>query len=94
MVPNYSGGGDLKVSSKGTFIGIEICGLPRHQCTSKKNILGSLLQAEFICSSLGCHPMGSQIEFAGPLFVLARRCPMLVHLLKRLTSRHQLVPDA
>lgn len=72
VVPNHSGNGDLKVSGNGTVLGVENLWIASASMHKQKNVLGSLLQAEFICSSLSCHPMGNQIETAEPLFVLAQ----------------------
>jgi hypothetical protein len=66
VVPSYAGNGDLKVSANQTLAGLENLWIGSTQMAAKlssqKNLLGALLQAELITSSLGCHPLGVQIE--------------------------------
>lgn len=57
VVPSFSGNGELKVNSNQTIPGLENLWIGSGQMHSQRNILGSLLQAEFIASSLGCHPL-------------------------------------
>lgn len=64
VVPEYSGNGDLKVAANQSLPGLENLFIGSASLSSQKNLLGALLQAELVCSSLGCHPLGSQIETA------------------------------
>jgi hypothetical protein len=62
VVPSYSGNGELKVSANQTLAGVENLWIGSAQMNTQKNILGSLLQAELVLSSLGHHPMGAQLD--------------------------------
>ncbi len=57
VVPSFSGNGELKVNSNQTIPGLENLWIGSGQMHSQRNLLGSLLQAEFIASSIGCHPL-------------------------------------
>jgi hypothetical protein len=62
VVPSYSGNGELKVSANQTLPDVENLWIGSPQMHQQKNLLGALLQAELVVSSLGCHPLGVQIE--------------------------------
>lgn len=62
VVPEYSGNGELKLGANQTLPGLKNLWIATGNVNSNKNILGSLLQAELVCSSLGCHPAGVQAE--------------------------------
>jgi hypothetical protein len=62
VVPSYAGHGDLKLSANQSLAGVENFWVGSSQVHVQKNLLGALLQAELITSSLGCHPLGSQIQ--------------------------------
>jgi|SRR6185312_13345645 len=66
VVPSYSGNGDLKVSANQTLAGVENLWMGSPQMHQQKNLLGALLQAELVISSLGCHPLGVQLETFSP----------------------------
>ncbi len=77
IVPNHSGNGDLKLSANGTLPNTENLWIASPAMHQQKNILGALLQAEFILSSLGCHPLGTQVEVKSPDLPQERPTPDL-----------------
>jgi hypothetical protein len=58
--PSFSGNGDLKLNSNQTIPGLENLWIGSSQMHAQRNLLGGLLQAEFIASALGCHPTQAQ----------------------------------
>lgn len=64
VVPSYSGNGDIKINANQTLPGAENLWMAAAQMNSQKNVLGALLQAEFVTSSLGVNPMGTQVRVA------------------------------
>jgi hypothetical protein len=60
VVPDFSGNGDLKLSANQTLPSLKNFWIASGAVNANKNILGSLLQAELVSSSLGCHPAGVQ----------------------------------
>jgi hypothetical protein len=62
VVPSYSGNGELKLSADQSLAGVENLWIGSAPMNSQKNLLGALLQAELVLSSLGHHPMGVQLE--------------------------------
>lgn len=66
VVPSMAGNGDLKLNGNQTLPNVPNLWIASAQMSSQKNLLGGLLQAELVCSALGCHPTGAQIEIATP----------------------------
>lgn len=62
VVPSMAGNGDLKLNANQTLPNVPNLWIASAQMSSQKNLLGSLMQAELVCSALGCHPTGAQIE--------------------------------
>lgn len=62
VVPSFSGNGDLKVSANQTLPDVENLWIGSAQMHQQENLLGALLQAELVVSSLGLHPLGAQVE--------------------------------
>ncbi len=66
VVPEYSGHGDLKLSANQSLATYQNMWIGSNTISAQKNILGALLQAELICASLGCHPLGAQVTTIVP----------------------------
>ena len=62
VVPSFAGHGDLKLAANQTLPGLSNLWIGSAQVHAQKNLLGALLQAEMITSSLGCHPLGTQVQ--------------------------------
>ncbi len=61
VVPSQSGNGDLKLNANQTLPNVPNLWIASAQMNPQRSLLGGLMQAELICSSLGCHPTGAQI---------------------------------
>jgi hypothetical protein len=64
VVPDFAGNGDLKLSGNQSLPTYPNLWVGSGTVSKQKNILGSLSQAELVCSALGCHPLGVQVETA------------------------------
>jgi len=62
VVPEYSGNGELKLNSNQSLPTYKNLWISSHANSDQKNLVGALNQAELVCSALGCHPDGFQIE--------------------------------
>jgi hypothetical protein len=60
--PSFTGHADLKLNSNFTLPGVENLWISSPQLNPAKNLVGALLQAEMITSSLGVHPMGVSVQ--------------------------------
>jgi hypothetical protein len=62
VVPDFAGNGDIKLNANQSLPVYGNFWVGSGVVSKQKNILGSLSQAELICASLGCHPLGTQVE--------------------------------
>lgn len=62
VVPDYAEENSLKLSANQTLPTCSNLWIGTGAASTHKNILGTLLQAEIVCSALGCHPLGAQVE--------------------------------
>lgn len=76
VVPSFSGNGELKVNSNQTIPGLDNLWIGSGQMHAQRNLLGSLLQAEFIASALGCHPLQASSENSNDTFGAASDEPL------------------
>jgi len=71
VVPSIGGDGELKLNSNQSLPAYPNFWIGSGTVHQQKNLLGTLLQAELVCSALGCHPMGVQVETAQHMEALA-----------------------
>jgi hypothetical protein len=63
VVNSYAGNGDLKLSGNLTLPTVKNLWIGSASISTQTNLISALLQAEMIAAALGCHPLGTQVEF-------------------------------